>query len=509
MTEGWRRWEGEVVNAVFPLLRFLNGSDHSAVFLTESKTLRQAAIKIIPADRAAADTQLSYWRTAGTLSHPHLIRLMEADRCQLDSRAYLFVVMEYADQTLAQILPHRALTTVEVREMLLPTLDVLALLHRKYRVQGRLSPTNFLVVNDQLKLASDNIRPSGEPAASIVKPSVYDAPEAQKGRIAPAGDIWGLGVTLFEALTQSAPLWADERRETPSLPETLPAPFADIIKRCLSYDAADRPTATELEAELKGIAPAARAVAAQPAAREVPARVAVPAVVPAVFPAVVPAATATPAAVPAAARAIPSQKLPAPRWLVLAAAALLVVVLALWVGLRRSPSPPGPEQAAASAAPAAASGAASAAAAPPASPPPTTVASVPAAASQAVETPLPTPSPVAASRPPPVRRASAAQASTGAAGSVIHEEIPEASRGALATIHGHVRVAVRVSVGPSGQVVDETLDDPGPSQYFARVATAAARKWTFSPADDGGTRQWLLHFEFAPDGATAHATARH
>jgi Protein kinase domain len=499
MTEGWRRWEGEVVNAVFPLLRFLNGSDHSAVFLTESKTLRQAAIKIIPADRAAADTQLSYWRTAGTLSHPHLIRLMEADRCQLDSRAYLFVVMEYADQTLAQILPHRALTTVEVREMLLPTLDVLALLHRKYRVQGRLSPTNFLVVNDQLKLASDNIRPSGEPAASIVKPSVYDAPEAQKGRIAPAGDIWSLGVTLCEALTQNAPLWADERRETPSLPETLPAPFADIIKRCLSHDAADRPTATELEAELKGIAPAARAVAPQPVAREVPARVAVPAVVPVVVPA------AVPVAVPAAAPAVPSQKLLAPRWLVLAGAALLVVVLALWIGLRRSPGPPGPEQAAASAVPAAAS----AAAAPPASPPPTTLASLPAAASQAVETPLPTPSPVAASRPPPVRPASAAPGSTGAAGSVIHEEIPEASRGALATIHGHVRVAVRVSVGPSGQVVDETLDDPGPSQYFARVATAAARKWTFSPADDGSTRQWLLHFEFAPDGATAHATARH
>ena len=106
--------------------------------------------------------------------------------------------------------------------MLLPTLDVLALLHRKYRVQGRLSPTNFLVVNDQLKLASDNIRPSGEPAASIVKPSVYDAPEAQKGRIAPAGDIWSLGVTLFEALTQSAPLWADERRETPRCPRLCP-----------------------------------------------------------------------------------------------------------------------------------------------------------------------------------------------------------------------------------------------------------------------------------------------
>src|SRR3984885_15780983 len=99
MTEGWRRWESRGVNALFPLLLFLNGSDHSAVFLTESKTLRQAAIKIIPADRAAADTQLSYWRTAGTLSHPHLIRLMEADRCQLFSSAYPFVFHVYAYQT--------------------------------------------------------------------------------------------------------------------------------------------------------------------------------------------------------------------------------------------------------------------------------------------------------------------------------------------------------------------------------------------------------------------------
>jgi outer membrane biosynthesis protein TonB len=91
---------------------------------------------------------------------------------------------------------------------------------------------------------------------------------------------------------------------------------------------------------------------------------------------------------------------------------------------------------------------------------------------------------------------------------VIHEEIPTASRGALATIHGHVRVAVRVSVDASGTVVEETLEDPGPSQYFARLATEAGRKWTFAPADDGKARAWLLHFEFAPDGAAAHATPR-
>jgi len=463
MTEGWRRWEGEVVNGVFPLQRFLNGSDHSAVFLTEDKAHQYAAIKIIPADKVAADTQFSYWRTAGTLSYPHLIRFLDTGRCQLEGRPYLFVVMEYADQTLAQILPHRALTADEVRDMLVPTLDVLALLHRKYLVQGRLTPTNLLVVDDRLKLASDTIRPAGEPAACVVKPSCYDAPEAKNGRIAAAGDIWSLGVTLFEALTQSAPAWSDERRATLSLPESLPAPFADIIRRCLKHEPADRPTAKDLEAELRGMPPAARAIVSQPLAREVPA----------------PAPAAAPAATPAA----PAQKLPAPRRLALAAAVVLVVVLALWIGLRRAPAPVASGHADAPAVLAAAS----------------TVAapSALAAANTAAD-------PTATAAPP----AALAPASPGAAGSVIHEEIPTASRGALATIHGHVRVAVRVSVDASGTVVEETLEDPGPSQYFARLATEAGRKWTFAPADDGKARAWLLHFEFAPDGAAAHATPR-
>ena len=489
MTEGWRRWEGEVVNAVFPLQRFLNGSDHSAVFLTEDKAHQHAAIKIIPADKVAADTQFSYWRTAGTLSYPHLIRFLDTGRCQLEGRPYLFVVMEYADQTLAQILPHRALTADEVRDMLVPTLDVLALLHRKYLVQGRLTPTNLLVVDDRLKLASDTIRPAGEPAASVVKPSCYDAPEAKNGRIAAAGDIWSLGVTLFAALTQSAPAWSDERRTSLSLPESLPEPFADIIRRCLKHDPADRPTAKDLEAELRGMPPDARVIVSQPLAREIPA--------------------AAPAAAPAATPAAPAQKLSAPRRLALAAAAVLVVVLALWIGLRRAAAPVASGHADAPAVLAAAS----AVAAPSALAAANTAAAPTAAAATTTAAPTATAAPPAALPPTTVAAVSGppaqpAPASPGAAGSVIHEEIPTASRGALATIHGHVRVAVRVSVDASGTVVEETLEDPGPSQYFARLATEAGRKWTFAPADDGKARAWLLHFEFAPDGAAAHATPR-
>src|SRR6267154_3044885 len=176
MNEVWTKWEGQVISGVFPLRRFLSASDHSAVFLTEYKAqnLPDAALKLVPVIPTLAQAQLSQWTTAATLSHPHLMRLLEAGRCQIEGRPFLFIVMEYAEQTLSQILPRRALTPGEVREMLHPTLSALAFLHGKDLVQGRLKPSNIVVVDDQLKLASDTIWPVGESSASIAKSSVYD-----------------------------------------------------------------------------------------------------------------------------------------------------------------------------------------------------------------------------------------------------------------------------------------------------------------------------------------------
>ncbi len=253
----WAKWESQVINGVFPLRRFLGRSNHSVVFLTEYKThsLPDAAIKIVPADPVHADAQLAHWRTVAALSHPHLIRLLDFGRCQLGGHKFLFVVMDYAEQTLAQILPHRSLTTEEAREMLLPTLDVLAFLHRKNLVQGQLKPPNLLVVNDQLKISSDTVHPAGASLASIAKSSVYDAPEAKNGTISAASDIWGLGVTLVEALTQQLPTWPDDRSETAFLPAALPPAFVDTVRRCLSRNPANRPSIAALEARIKSGSP--------------------------------------------------------------------------------------------------------------------------------------------------------------------------------------------------------------------------------------------------------------
>jgi TonB family protein len=91
---------------------------------------------------------------------------------------------------------------------------------------------------------------------------------------------------------------------------------------------------------------------------------------------------------------------------------------------------------------------------------------------------------------------------------VLHEEIPAISRGARESIHGQIKVAVRVTIDRTGNVVAENLEVHGSSQYFARLATEAARKWKFAPAENQTPRDWLVQFEFSRSGITGQAVPR-
>jgi TonB family protein len=92
-----------------------------------------------------------------------------------------------------------------------------------------------------------------------------------------------------------------------------------------------------------------------------------------------------------------------------------------------------------------------------------------------------------------------------AAPSPIDEVIPNVSRSARETIRGTIRVSVRVIVGKDGTVLDATVDEPGPSRYFARLALEASRKWTFAPQDSAEPRVTLVKFYFKRTGTTGHA----
>ena len=195
MSETGMQWEGQLVNGEFPLLQYLGGSGHSAVFLTErgkDKAKQKAAIKLVFADAVDEEIQLSRWQRAAALSHPHLIRLFETGRCQLDGKRFSYVVMEYAEENLSQILPLRPLTSAEAREMLGPFLSALEYLHTRGLVHAQVKPANIMAIEDQLKLSSDGICASGESMGNPGQRSAYDAPEIDHAALSPAADVWSL-----------------------------------------------------------------------------------------------------------------------------------------------------------------------------------------------------------------------------------------------------------------------------------------------------------------------------
>ena len=111
MSFSWKQYEGQVINNTFPLQKYLGGSSESAVFLTHlaGPQSSAAALKLVP-EGTSADFQLSLWRRASKLTHPNLLQLYQGGRCRLADMDLLYIVMEYAEEDLSQILPQRALT---------------------------------------------------------------------------------------------------------------------------------------------------------------------------------------------------------------------------------------------------------------------------------------------------------------------------------------------------------------------------------------------------------------
>jgi serine/threonine protein kinase len=516
-TDAWKQWEGQTVNGQFPLHRYLGGSGHSAVFLTTcgDGAAQTAAIKLIPDDSAAsehhaaaADQRVISWKFAAGISHPNLIRIFHGGRCTIDGVQLLYVVMECAEEDLSQIIPQRALTPSEAREMLRPALDALAYLHGMGFAHGHLKTSNVMAREDQLKLSADTLFQIGEPVPSASDLDIYCPPEKKHSA---ASDSWALGMTLVEVLTQRLPLWDRADEAEPVVPDSLAEPFLQIARRCLRRNPSLRLRAPDIAARLEPLpvqqppsTPTASQIAAsQPHVASRPVVASKPIV-----------------ASPPLASARPNSF----AWVV--ALALLISAVAV-ISIRSKHhhlapqatpvalNTPKPQ----SQVPEAAVEKAPVPAPPALAPTPTPSPSVPALSETPAPAPVTEPSiqqPVLqAEAPPPVEPVAEEKkpAASTAQNEGIHQVLPDVPQKARDTIHGTVRVSVKVSVDPGGSVVDAALDDAGPSPYFANLALHAAQKWTFGAADASGAngnREWILHFAFkaADTQARAEQSAR-
>lgn len=531
MSDFWRQCEGQVIDNRFRLRHYLGGTDDSAVFMTQlpEPQSQKAAIKFIPAG-PAAEAQIALWLRVMQLSHPNLLRIFDVGRCRLENRDRLYVVMEYAEEDLSQIIPNRALSPSEAREMLEPMLDALVYLHGNGLAHSRIKPSNILAAADQLKLSSDSLAPIGESRKPTHKFDAHDAPETAISPLSPAADVWSLGMTLVETLTQRTPAMQPGSQADPAVPDTLPQPLLDVARHTLRRDPRRRWTVPEIAARLNPIAVAAAASQTiSPLAVPLSTVPAVPAAklqVPS-FEAPPPKPKAQPPSPQAASPEKQKQTLVLPNYVVPVAAGLFVIVaiIALPKILGRRPEssssastaaaqPSAVEQPARREVPPAPK--------PSAAPPKSN--SLKATAEKKLEKNIvaqPQPSPVAAPTPASVRTdnfpsvnapsltATSASAHSATRAEVLEQVLPDASDKALASIHGTVRVSVRVQVDPTGNVSAAALDSAGPSKYFADLALQAARRWQFTSPEVNGhsvPSEWLIRFHFTPSGPKAMPT---
>ena len=440
-----KKWEGQTVAGKFPLRQWIGGSERTAVFQTVRNGSQRAVIKLVMAATSAADAvhddaQLSRWSDTARRSHPHLIRLFENGRCHIDDTNLLYVVMEYAEEDLGQILPIRTLSTTEVLEMLQPTADALAFLHGAGFVHTRIKPSNIMAVDNQLKISSDCLRKTGERADAGAS-GAYDPPEGRAAGASPAADIWSLGMTLVAVLTQHEPQITDPDQGK-AIAGGIQEPLRGIVRQCLRPDPQQRCSAREILTRLQS----KPQVGAPPP------------------------------------EAATGKHVLAERWKWIVPIAVAVVVLALIGGrfMFQSRSTPSTEARPVE--------------------PSTVPAEVPAEKS-------PAPFSGKAKEQEKVREKTTPEKAGG--GSVLQQVLPEVSRGALNTITGHVKVVVRVAVDGSGSVSEATFKSAGPSQYFARQAMAAARRWKFSPPQvdgQGVPSEWDLRFMFGRGSTQAFPT---
>lgn len=203
---------------------------------------RKACANFYRVSGSDAQEQLQIWERAKEFCHPGLSAPLAAGSVSLPGGELVYAVLDQADETLSGVLQKRALESEEADEILRNVARALDELHGRGFVHGCVSPDEVFAFGSSIKLSAAGIRRIESAPSLRVSSPKYVAPESTGENITPAADVWCLGATVFEVLTQRQYV-SDQSDGFDSLAE----PWKRIVQKCVEPDPAQRARITDLD----------------------------------------------------------------------------------------------------------------------------------------------------------------------------------------------------------------------------------------------------------------------
>ncbi|MER7080681.1 Serine/threonine protein kinase [Saccharopolyspora kobensis] len=237
---------------------------------SEERSCRCVAKTVRP-ERAEDQRAVGWLRNEGVLltqfTHPHLVRGYEIVQTEEPARPAV-ITETLPGHTLAYLIDeHGRLRPIDAAVLGIQLCSVLTYLHGRGWVHLDVKPSNIVAVGGRAVLLdlSLSCRIGERSSAGTFD---YLSPEQAAGeRMTPAADTWGLGITLYEALSGTTP-WAEvshrehsengtryyPQRDRTAAPlrthRRLPAALTRTIDACLAPKPESRPSVEEVATAL-------------------------------------------------------------------------------------------------------------------------------------------------------------------------------------------------------------------------------------------------------------------
>jgi serine/threonine-protein kinase len=266
--ESWELGEGEEIVPGLLALRLLGGGTRYEAYLAFDERLHHTVVvKVMrPArlgDRSALRGLRSEAEVLARLNHPAIARLF---RSRTDEERP-HIVLEHVEGPRLSTLIRRfgPLESEQAAPLVVEIASALHYLHGLGLVHLDVKPKN-LIMGAPPRLIDLSIARTFDAAAELAVPigtDAYMAPEQVRpapGLVGPGADVWGLGVTLHEALAgpPAFPRASDDPgasleerypqlvKTPPPLPDRVPRELAEAASAALAFEPGERPTPREL-----------------------------------------------------------------------------------------------------------------------------------------------------------------------------------------------------------------------------------------------------------------------